>query len=261
MAYTKDSVFIDKELRLLIGSACYVEIALAVNEWQFSKLEALIDDKNDDEKTNYYRQLARGLRMEDKTIARIGHANPLRDKRAYIRKWRDHPFWGLLKRELGHDDIKQALLIVTGSAQNRIWFDKKFSGKRPARFDDLDNDLINSIAHTKSFNSLIALVALAREAYILNHPRTFFEASERALDIFPAVVTKTPHLYIRWSKLYLRLSELIWLKASDFATFNNLNVSLQGMQKIIDEIDFIERSKSQCKLPPKEIIERYNGDT
>jgi len=258
MAYSKDSVFIDKELRVLIGSACYVEIASTLKEWRFSKLESLIDNKNDDERTNYYRRLAYGLRMEDKTIERIGLISPLDSRRQYIKKWRDHSFWKVLKVELGHDEIEQALLTVTGSAQERIWFDKNYSGKRPARFDDIDNGLIDGIARTKSFNSLIALVTLAREAYLSNHPRTFFNSAQKAVEIFPTVIIQTPHLYIRWSRLYDRLSQLIWQKTSDFATFDNLYIPNQRMQEEIDKLDVLERAKPQCKLPPRKIIERFN---
>jgi hypothetical protein len=259
--YSNNSILSDTSARKLIGSACYVEISSAMKTWELKDLEALVKDQAGQEQSGFFSRMARGVIPKDTSISELKKISLLKGKRCCIKKWRDHPFWDLLKTQPPTPlEIEKALTAVTGSKKKLIWVDYFLKDDpRNLRNDDRCRKVILEIAKPKSFNALLALVALSRESYEGNFIRPYLNASLVSLDIFPHVMMECPHLYIRWKELADKLTMLIWKpKKYRFNWYFNLDKKLDSLEERIQALDHQFRQKENHKLPPKDIIDRYN---
>ena len=70
--YPKTSPLKDINIRKMVGSALYVEIALSADmEWRTSVIEKLIDQDHYEESTGRYRKMLYGVIPSDKACKRI----------------------------------------------------------------------------------------------------------------------------------------------------------------------------------------------
>ena len=196
----------------MVTAACYVEIALAAGgEWDPDKLEVLIDEKGYASHTGRYRRLFRGIVPSDQSALFV----KLRlQNTCDLLKWRDHPFWKLLSnRPLTHLDIETALLTVTSNVKHYVWHrcspPEASSTSRGVRIIP-ERELIERIVKYRNFDSLLTLVAYAREGRDSGLLQEYGMSSGSSLKIFPQVVARNPHLYVSWKPLAKRLNSLIW---------------------------------------------------
>ncbi|MES9993852.1 MAG: hypothetical protein ABW098_18030, partial [Candidatus Thiodiazotropha sp.] len=202
----------------MITAACYAEIGLAAGpEWDPGRLEELIDGKDYGEFTGRYRRLFRGIVPNNESA---NFFETELDYKCNIVFWRDHPFWTLLvNHPITHKDIELALMSVKSNVRRYIWGESPRRNKKtqtrgirviPSR------ESIEKIAKYKNLDSLIALVAYAREGRDSGILQEYVMSASHSLRIFPDVIARNPHLYICWKPLARRLKSLIWQPKPSF---------------------------------------------
>ncbi|MCU7801928.1 MAG: hypothetical protein KZQ92_07665 [Candidatus Thiodiazotropha sp. (ex Lucinoma borealis)] len=258
MAYPKDSPLKDKVIRIMVTAACYVEISIAADgEWDSDELEKVIDGKGYASYTGHYRRLFRGIVPNDQSVIFI---KLKLTNECDLLKWRDHPFWKLLSnRSLTHSDIEAALMTVTSNVKHYIWMRHRQIDVLPTtrRVRVLpERESIERIAKYRNFDSLLTLVAYAREGRDSGMLQEYGISAELSLKIFPDVIARNPHLYIRWKSLAKRLNSLIWNPKRNFAVELKREFSLSQLNEEIEELVDKAREKGAC-FPPKELMKRF----
>ena len=260
MPYPQDSHLKDEEVRRMVVSACFANIALAAGgEWQPVRLEEKIDGREYILQSGKYRRMAYGRVPRDST------AKELRQRlgpKCRIRQWRDWPFWKLLMmRPLTHQDIENALLSVSHGLKGLIWVDlpqrQHLHDTRYPRYEPTRED-IDEIATYKTKHGLCALVALAREARDQGILGIYIKCAQSSLEIFPQVVTQDPHLYICWKRLAKRLTQVIWQPKVTFSIEPRLiEKSLKTLPQQIRSLANEARERG-IPLPPEDVVTRHN---
>jgi len=263
MRYSSSSHLSDENLRKLAAAACFVEIASNIQKWELKELEAIVRNQLYPYESNYFfRMLTEGRAPSNKTIKEIKKVPALKGKRCCIKMWRDHKFWSLLKEQKPTEiEIDQALNAVTGSVKKIIW-DKsaKTFGPRLLRNRELTDREMKLLATPQNLSSLISLTVIAREGYINRPTQDLLYPAYLIFNIFPEVMMKCPHLYIRW-KLLIECLKPILIQPEDFfiEKYYNLDQYLEILPLIIEKLDAKYRKSENYTLPPKELIERYNS--
>ena len=258
MPYRKDSPLKDKVIRKMVTAACYVEIALAVGgEWDPGRLEEVIDGKAYYSFTGRYRRLFRGIVPSDRS------AKDLKlqfNGKCDLLKWRDHPFWKLLStRPLTHSDIETALSTVTSNVKHYVWMQRpprEFPNTNRGVRTTPERESIDRIAKYRNFDSLLTLVAYAREGRDSGMLQEYGMSSGISLKIFPQVVARNPHLYVSWKPLAKRLNSLIWNPKNKFFVDLRQNFNLSLLNKEIETLVETTRNKGSC-FPPKDLMKRF----
>lgn len=242
----------------MVAAACYVEIALAADgEWDPDELEVLIDGKGYANRTGRYRRLFRAIVPIDKSALFV----KLRvQNKCDLLKWRDHPFWKLLStRSLTHSDIERALMTVTSNVKHYVWVPYRTNENATSirRVRPLpDRESIKKIAKYRNFDALLTLVAFAREGRDSGMLQEYGMSAGESLKIFPDVIARSPHLYIRWKPLAKRLNALIWNPKQNFDVELKREFSLPLLDKKIEKLVDQARNRGTC-FPPKELMERF----
>jgi hypothetical protein len=263
MSYAKNSIFNDKVVRQMIGKACYTEVAMCAGGiWKPAKLEEKINGEMYLGPSGHFQRMRNGVLPSDKSAEeRIHKKLDWSKRKCQIELWRDHPFWKLLSLEpLTYIDTERALMSVRGKVKHRIWYEvPSQDNSSELRYPRLkpEKEDIEKIAEYKNFDALLTLIAFAREAHGTGMLQTYTIAAHHALEIFPDVMIKHPHLYISWKLLASRLKQLIWQPEPSFIFEMRHQVSLPQLRKRINALDELAR-KQGTPLPPKELIDRYN---
>jgi hypothetical protein len=254
--YAKSSFKSDGIVRTLAGSACFAEVAVAAEKWDDCALELLIDPDRWAGYTGIYRKMPKGTLPSDMVCRRVKEVLP----NCNIQKWRDHPFWGLLRGPgFNLADVEHALRSIRSDPVRRsVWGNPPDRNQRNS-FSRLVPELalIKDIFNCKQFDALIALTAWARETRALKQHSPAFQSAFFTKAIFAEVVCHTPHLFIRWPLLAEQYKQWIWSSpASDTseAWFD------MDWEYLLFEISVEEQKARQrgIKLPPHEIVTRIN---
>ncbi len=78
-----------------------------------------------------------------------------------------------------------------------------------------------------------------------------------SLKIFPDVIARSPHLYIRWKPLAKRLNALIWNPKQNFDVELKQKFSLSLLNDEIEELVDKARCRGTC-FPPKDLMKRFD---
>lgn len=257
MPYANGSPLKDVSIRKMIVLTCYAEIALAANEWSPYRLERNIDSAKSATKKQRYWRLLRGIVPQVGTVKE--YERKLGDH-CQILKWRDHPFWKLLKtKDLTHNDIYIALNSVRSNVYHHIWHDPPMRDRWPNHRlvrEKVDKQLIQHIAKYKNFDALLTLLAFAREGRDSGMGPQFATAALHSLEIFPYVVTRHPQLYICWKLLAARLIKLIWKPNPVFTKDISFNVSVASLGKKIRPLAIDARDRG-IQLPTDNFMKKY----
>ncbi|MES9994041.1 MAG: hypothetical protein ABW098_18985 [Candidatus Thiodiazotropha sp.] len=255
MPHKKNSPLKDKVLREMTTAACYVEIALAAGcEWNSEKLEKMIVGEKYRSYTGRYQRLLRGIVPRNQSVL---YAKCRLENKCDLLEWRDHPFWKLLSnRSLTHSDIVAALMTVTSNVKLHVWMrhrqNEDATTIRRVRVLP-ERESIERIAKYRNFDSLLTLIAYAREGRDSGLLQEYGMSAGASLKIFPQVIARNPHLYIRWKPLAKRLNKLIWNPKRNFAVELKREFSLPQLDKEIEELVDKARKKGAC-FPPKELL-------
>ena len=256
MPYPNTSPFKDDSVRVIAGSACYVETAISAGqEWDTNKLELRIDNRGLGDRTNKYRNMHEGSipnRITCKKIPdQLGAGN--------ITTWRNHPLWALLCSHIKEDKhIDTALKSITSGIRRYIWVDPPEKGEENTsdRFDS-SLDLIEVIAPHNNLDALIILSAWAKEARKINIHKTHYQCAQHTYDIFPKVVCSRPHLFIRWPLLLEKYIETVWKPNNTNNSKPWFKVELNTLICNIKKQEKIAR-RQQIGLPPEKVMNRIN---
>ncbi|WP_428634733.1 hypothetical protein [Sedimenticola sp.] len=257
MPYRKRSPLKDKVIRNMVTAACYVEIALAAGgEWSSEKLEMIILGEDYKGYTGRYQRLFRGVVPNNQSVS---FAKLRLQIKCDLLEWRDHPFWKLLSnRSLTHSDIETALMTVTSNVKHYVWVPCRNNENTTSirRIRPLpDRESIKKIAKYRNFDALLTLVALAREGRDSGMLQEYGMSASESLKIFPDVIARCPHLYIRWKSLAKRLNALIWNPKRNFDIDLKREFSLSQLNETIEGLVDKARGKGAC-FPPKELMKR-----
>lgn len=258
MPYPRNSPLKDKGIRHMTVSACYAEIALAAGgEWNPSRLEELIDESKYGDRTGRYRRMARGIVPRNKTASQI--RGVLGDS-CDILKWRDHLFWKLLMlRPLSQNETEEVLLSIRSNVTKHIWGSDPHDIKtqfRHARREPT-RETIDAIANHRSFDALLALIAIARDARNRGILDTYYPCALTSLEVFPHVVGNTPQLYICWKAIAERLRRLVWEPNADFFIDVYADFNLHELEMEIQKVSEATMNNG-VSFPPLDILERHN---
>jgi len=261
MAYSKSSLYIDVDIRKMIGRACYVEVAMCKSEWEKAKLEELIINKVYPDQTGLFQRMVRGILPNEKTLARIECSRQSSEPKCLVRQWREAKFWEVFNsKKLSDDKVLSTIKSFKSPVKKIMW--SKNTGI-PARNVLEGNKELRKIRDYYHRESLITLLIVAREGIQTEQVRKYYYAASLCSQIFPEVMMNSPHLYISWRILAIRLMELIW-QPENYFHLDKMQVDirfpniLNELKNRIDELDASTRDKS-IWLPPKHIIDQYNA--
>lgn len=212
-AHKKGTVFADKTLRIIVGSAIYADIVLSVEggvEWRASTLETEIDDVTAGERSGWIHRLYKGSISNDDRLIKT---QKILGKHSLLR-WKYSPLWTLL--QLGENtttDIESALHLARGKIRCHIWSNMGKNAKpkpiNKIRLPITESE-IEELSKYESLNSFIVLTALAKEALKNHFFDIHFRLSMRIRELFPSVVCSEPRLFIRWPLLAERYEQILW---------------------------------------------------
>lgn len=257
--YPKSSHLYYPEIRKLVGSACFVEIAISLGGiWNPMEIEILLDGKGDNvvppeskEGTGKYRKMLEGKVPSIASCKRIQK----KMKGGHVLVWRNHPFWNLFKPDaLYFENITSALLCIEGKLNETIWDSRSPYRDRAESFRyEITLDLVKEIASFKNLGALVALTAFTREAKAQRFFRPAFWASKYSREIFPEVVCKEPHLFISWPRLLRLYDDLIW---APLETTESMPWFSADTEQILGDIEHWtkEFEKHGHQLPSKALI-------
>ena len=262
MSYPITSHLSDREIRLLIGSACYTDIALATGgEWHTNKLEEMVNTEDKDGNTYYseYSGLFRGMRNGRipgaKTSIRI--QNIL--KTNSFSTWIDLPLWPLLYNyHYEESHILNALNSLPKEMRDIIFVDGHYDpGLQRLARHEVTVDMIKKISKYENLHALVAVTAFARESRQNNIHRISAFSSFATQELFPKVICKTPQLYIRWPKLAEIYQHIFWEPPKTATSVIWLGYE---KEKLVSEIENEEKNAISChiQLPPKHIFRSIN---
>ena len=254
--YPNSSPLKDINIRKLVGSALYVEIALSTDmEWRTSVIEKLIDQDRYEEPMGRYRKMLYGIIPSNKICKRIQKKLQCGD----LIKWRNHPYWCLLcDSQSGHVYIEKALFTVKRSMRGYIWSEPDVvdAKDRSTRIEPT-LEVVKGVAAFKNLYALITLTAWAREAREHHFLRPNYQCALYSRKIFAHVICNTPHLFVRWPLLAKYYKNFIWSFPDSKASEPWFDME---WNELIDEIELEEekaRSK-RIKLPPKHYFRHFN---
>jgi len=259
--HSKDSPFYEKNIRILAGSAIFVEVALTAGGlWRDTDLDDFINDKNGYEKDNYsglYRKMLQGTITENHVCRRVQKTL----NGGELKFWRDLPYWGLLRSNGTYGThIDKTLKSIQSRVRHHIWsipFDKGEHKYSSRAYTSLDS--IKAISKYKNLDALLTLTAWARESREQNILVPSYQCAQYTRKIFAYTVCHTPHLFIRWPLLVEQYKNQIWSYLDTDMSENWLEINLNNL---IDEIHTEEKKarKEGIKLPPLQLVRRINRE-
>lgn len=258
MPHSGNSHLNDELVRRMAVSACFAEIALAAGgEWNPSRLEEKIHNRSCGDLTNCYWRMTRGIVPNNRTVDRLEN---LLEQSCQLLRWRDHPFWKLLMLQpLRHQDISAALLSIRSNIKRYLWVNPPDDGLTEGRAPryEASKEFVDQIAMHRTFDALVALTALAREARDRGTIRPYYMCSLKSFEIFPHVVTKHPQLYISWKSLAMRLDKVIWNPKAASSYDPRPPIKRSNLSKQIKTLADAAVAKG-IPLPPQETLRRHS---
>jgi len=266
-SYSPNDPLKNFKIRQAVAGAVYTEIAITAGlQWEglsISKPDKEQRKKNPDaeRKGDYSGQFKRT--RDEGSVPKPESCKYIQKilKGGNILKWRNHPLWPLLCNHLTNTEyIHEALKSIESRIRFTIWDipydvgDKKFSPR-----SEISLDAIKSVSEFKNFDSLLTLTAWAKECRNGNILRPNYQCTQHLYDIFPQVICKTPHLFIRWPLLLEIYNESIWSPPPSEVSIPWLVVNLPELAQEIKNEEKIAR-KLGIKLPPSNIVSRINKD-
>ena len=256
-AYPRSSVLRDKSIRKMVGSAIYVDIAIAVNkEFGTTKLENLVNGRKLGDYTGQYRKMLQGI-VPDPTSCKIIQKRTKGGCDLIL--WRDHPLWSLISQKQSTPDlIEKTLRLVNSSVKKYIWTYPPEAGyNRKSLRMDPSVSLIKTVAEFNNFDAFLILTAWAKEAHDHKLIRNSYQSAIHTRKLFPRVVCNTPQLFIRWPLLAEQYRKNIWTAPKSEVSEPWFSMRLD---EIADEIDIEEKiaRENGVNLPPKHIFRSVN---
>lgn len=259
--YSKNCTFVDKDVRILAGSAMFTEIALrASGEWRSNKLEKLIEEQlasENDINTGRYRKMREGYISNDHSCKRIRKA--LGSGR--LKYWRDLPLWGLLSNcGYYNESIDRTLKSIHSRSRiyKYVWeLSTENTKNQSPTLANLPQTVRIKVADYRNLDTLLILTAWAKETREQNHINESSIYGHVIIRIFAYTVCRVPHLFIRWPLLVDLYRQRIWSFWRD-----NMSEPWHEVPSnhLIDEIYEEEKAARMqgIKLPPPHLVRLIN---
>lgn len=267
----KNSALSEKRLRSLIGPACFVECALAAGRiWDHERLEhfarkgeTLQEPIADDQvwratlETNMFRTMLLNRVPEVSTFRSM--EVHLAKGRPKLEEWRGHVLWELLTEIVSHETIMRAFNSISGKHRDCLFIDT-VRGKPgdPGLRGSADMSVMRRLYQLGSVDALVALVASAREARLMRILRPHHNAARYSRKVFPKVIARSPHLYIRWRHLALILAERVWCQPTTTESVIWFSADLKALDSEVQACALRSRN-SGIQLPPEKLVKKPKG--
>lgn len=263
--HSKSSPLNDRRLRAIVGPACYVECALAAGRiWHHEALERALGGKGTDadllpdpmwrppQESHLFRMMLVDRVPEEDTLRAVedqlerGHPN--------VVAWRNHPLWDLLTEEITVPAILNALDGLHGKHRDCLFdeAERGFAGSPALRYGG-DLAALKELRRLGGIDGLIALVAHARESQLLRIHMKHARAAWYARKIFPKVVGRSPHLFIRWRSLAQLLAQRVWSPPEEFGSVFWCDMQMDKLETEVAEVAGRSRRKG-IQLPPDNLV-------
>lgn len=252
--YSKNSPFFSKKIRILAGSACYADLAVASGcIWDPCELEHLFDG-NCEGFSGKYRKMPTGVVPKTETCEHIQGI----EENANLFYWRDLPLWILLSEHLIGTEQYNRLLDDAWDPEdekhllsNHAFLNHEGEIFREHTWYGLADIKDRNFA---SIESLILHTARLRRAIDNDLLPLVCRYSVATLYILDKLIYKTPQLYIRWPLLVEIYRNDLWpIKVPEF----RLELELSFILKYLDYTN-PKPSKYTSRYPPKHMHRRMN---
>lgn len=253
--YHRTSPYRDPTIRLLGGSACFTEAAIAAGGvWDDVELEGLIYSERDGY-SGQFRKMLTGTVPSDDKCKYISDFQ----KRGALLTWRNHDYWLTLTENLPLPtdynltsgffwSYVEEMFVVTNKTfvtemSYRSWEDR------------FDND---EVANAYPFLYLQVHSAYSRHAVTKNLLQPLYVCGLETRLVFSKAICKTPHLYIRWPLLALLYKKLFWDIPSSVPVEYWFPMRLNELPTEIASEEAIARHEGVL-LPPNNLVQKINA--
>lgn len=205
-----------QRIRRCRGSACFVEFGAAMGSPSINQLELTlyperrsVSQGEPTARTGICRQWRRGKAPSDESIARAYERS---GGKADLRYWRDLPLWDLLQEpfELDTRQINEILTRLPADVREIVFVSSKSDANGKFSRVELTDQSIALLRSLATLDAFIALLALARFAYLVGNDQQHAVLTASAFAIFAVVLKHYRQLEINFDDLFLCLKVSFW---------------------------------------------------
>lgn len=238
------------EVKNLAATACFVEIALHAGSWSAKVIEDTVRGgiilREKVEPTGGIQQLLSGRLPSNRTAEAIAARLPGCD----IRRWRDHALWASLDRNVDvyspiYDGAKRSLAMpLRQLVLKPLRLGSACAPSEPFSEEHVERVLVDTVTGDQQLPVFTAMTVLS------NTNRYNREARCATLLLFPRVVVRCPHLYIRWEELLALFHRRVWRSKDNQEPF--LYSVDEVRTRLLAEVVLVQQEG--FKIPPDSLL-------